>query len=71
MSLFSGIGGLDYPDGWTDLLVDGKPIADAHRYRMLGNTVVAQWLGHRLVHVDATMTSASGDPALGILLGSP
>jgi site-specific DNA-cytosine methylase len=39
-----------FPDGWTEGL------ADSHRYRMLGNavaTVVAQWLGHRLVWVDA------------------
>lgn len=38
-----------FPDGWTE-----GP-ADAHRYRMLGNavnTVVAQWLGHRLVWMD-------------------
>lgn len=38
-----------FPDGWTE-----GP-ADAHRYRMLGNavnTVVAQWLGHRLAWVD-------------------
>lgn len=38
-----------FPDGWTE-----GP-ADAHRYRMLGNavnTVVAQWLGHRLVRVE-------------------
>jgi site-specific DNA-cytosine methylase len=38
-----------FPDGWTD-----GP-ADSHRYRMIGNavaTVVAQWLGHRLVQVD-------------------
>lgn len=42
-----------FPDGWTDL-----DIVDSHRYRMLGNavdTVVAQWLGHRLVAVDATL----------------
>ena len=45
-----------FPDGWTDLQVDGKPIADSHRYRMLGNavaTVCAQWIGHRLARVDA------------------
>ena len=44
-----------FPDGWTDLVVDGKPIPDSHRYRMLGNavaTVVAQYVGHRLVAVD-------------------
>lgn len=43
-----------FPDGWTD--IPGKPIADSHRYRMLGNavdTVVAQWLGHRLAAVDS------------------
>lgn len=40
-----------FPDGWTDL----PGMVDSHRYRMLGNavdTVVAQWLGHRLLWVD-------------------
>jgi len=39
-----------FPDGWTD------GVADTHRYQMLGNavnTVVAQWLGHRLMWVNA------------------
>jgi DNA (cytosine-5)-methyltransferase 1 len=39
-----------FPDGWTE------GVADSHRYRMLGNavdTVVAQWVGHRLAWVDA------------------
>jgi len=45
-----------FPDGWTNVEVDGKVIADAHRYRMLGNAVatpVAQWLGYRLVWADS------------------
>src|SRR5262249_30287677 len=44
-----------FPDGWTATTPGGVPIADAHRYRMLGNavaTVVAQWLAHRLIWVD-------------------
>lgn len=48
-----------FPDGWT--AIDG--IADAHRYRMLGNavdTVVAQWLGHRLVEVDSWFVAPRG-----------
>jgi DNA (cytosine-5)-methyltransferase 1 len=43
---------MGWPDGWTD--VDG--LADTPRYRMIGNGVVApvaEWLGHRLVAVDA------------------
>lgn len=45
-----------FPDGWTE------GAADAHRYRMLGNAVnvaVAQWLGHRLAHVDAVLAGRS------------
>jgi site-specific DNA-cytosine methylase len=41
-----------FPDHWTE----GMP--DSHRYRMLSNavaTVCAQWLGHRLVWVDARL----------------
>lgn len=37
---------------WTD---DGTEIADSHRYRMVGNGVVAtvaEWIGRRLVAVD-------------------
>lgn len=47
-----------FPDGWTEFGADGNPIADSHRYRLMGNavaTVCAQWLGHRLVAVDAMM----------------
>jgi site-specific DNA-cytosine methylase len=45
-----------FPDGWTERTGAGVLIADAHRYRMLGNavaTTVAQWLGHRLVWMDS------------------
>jgi len=45
-----------WPDNWTRLTADGKPIPDSHRYRMIGNGVVApvaEWIGHRLVEVDA------------------
>jgi DNA (cytosine-5)-methyltransferase 1 len=44
-----------FPDDWTGVHVDGRLIADAHRYRMLGNAVAtpcAQWLGHRLAWAD-------------------
>jgi DNA (cytosine-5)-methyltransferase 1 len=42
-----------WPDEHTRWTADGREIADAHRYRMIGNGVVApvaEWLGHRLVH---------------------
>lgn len=45
-----------FPDGWTA----GQ--ADSHRYRQLGNAVcvpVAEWIGHRLVAVDAMLGVAS------------
>lgn len=47
---------MGFPDDWTRYAADGTPIADSHRYRMCGNgvvAVVAEWLGHRLVAVDA------------------
>lgn len=28
-----------YPDGWTELGEDDKPISDTKRYQMLGNSV--------------------------------
>jgi len=45
-----------FPDDWDRWAADGKEIADSHRYRCMGNAVcvpVAEWLGHRLVAVDA------------------
>lgn len=49
-----------FPDGWTEVTADGRPVPDSHRYRLMGNavaTVCAQWLGHRLVAVDGQMRS--------------
>ena len=45
-----------FPDDWDRYGADGKEITDSHRYRCMGNAVcvpVAEWLGHRLVAVDA------------------
>ena len=45
-----------FPDGWTDGL------ADSHRYKQMGNAVcvpVAEWIGHRLVAVDAEVRQSS------------
>jgi DNA (cytosine-5)-methyltransferase 1 len=45
-----------FPDDWTRWTADGREISDSHRYRMMGNAVtvsVAEWLGHRLMEVDA------------------
>ena len=45
-----------WPDDWTRYAADGGEIADSHRYRMIGNGVVApvaEWIGHRLVEADS------------------
>ena len=45
-----------FPDDWDRWTADGREIADSHRYRMMGNAVcvpVLEWLGRRLVAVDA------------------
>jgi DNA (cytosine-5)-methyltransferase 1 len=42
---------MGWPDGHTERRADGSTIADSHRYRMLGNGVVApvaRWIGQRL-----------------------
>ena len=47
---------MGWPDDWTRWTAGGKEIADSHRYRMAGNGVVAsvaEWIGHRIVAVDA------------------
>lgn len=47
-----------WPDDHTRFTADGREIADLHRYRMTGNAVVspvAEWLGRRLVAVDAAL----------------
>jgi DNA (cytosine-5)-methyltransferase 1 len=43
-----------FPDDWTALGADGRPIADGPRYRMLGNAVctsVAYWIAKRMLAV--------------------
>jgi site-specific DNA-cytosine methylase len=45
-----------WPDDHTRWTHDGKEIPDSHRYRMIGNGVVApvaEWIGHRLLWVDS------------------
>jgi site-specific DNA-cytosine methylase len=45
-----------WADDWTRYTADGKEIPDSHRYRCIGNGVVApvaEWIGHRLVEADA------------------
>lgn len=52
-----------FPDNWTEQTADGRTIVDSHRYRLMGNavaTVCAQWLGHRLVAVDAMRREQEG-----------
>ena len=49
---------MGWPDDHTRWAADGREIADSHRYRMVGNGVVAtvaEWIGHRLVAVDRMM----------------
>lgn len=49
---------MGWPDDWTRWTADGREISDSHRYRMAGNGVVAsvaEWIGHRLVAVAATL----------------
>jgi site-specific DNA-cytosine methylase len=46
---------MGWPDDHTRYTADGREIADSHRYRMVGNGVVAtvaEWIGHRLGAVD-------------------
>ena len=49
---------MGWPDDHTRWAADEREISDSHRYRMCGNGVVApvaEWIGHRLVAVDALM----------------
>jgi site-specific DNA-cytosine methylase len=49
---------MGWPDDFTRWTADGKEIPDSHRYRLCGNGVVApvgEWIGHRLVAVDALL----------------
>lgn len=45
-----------FPDNYTQVMYKGKPMADAPRYRMLGNSMavnVMSWIGQRIAAVDA------------------
>jgi DNA (cytosine-5)-methyltransferase 1 len=51
-----------WPDGHTQYTADGKLIPDSHRYRMIGNGVVAtvaEWIGHRLMASMNTLIGAA------------
>jgi DNA (cytosine-5)-methyltransferase 1 len=44
-----------FPDGFTDIMPNGKPTADGPRYRALGNSMavnVMRWIGQRIEMVD-------------------
>lgn len=49
-----------FPDDFDRYTADGREISDSHRYRMMGNAVcvpVLEWIGRRLVAVDAMRTA--------------
>ncbi len=59
---------MGWPDDWTRWADDGTEIADAHRYRMCGNGVVAtvaEWIGWRLVAVDRNLVLSATTGAEG------
>jgi DNA (cytosine-5)-methyltransferase 1 len=44
-----------FPDGYTNVLHRGKPMADRHRYKCLGNSMAPpkmRWVGERIAAVD-------------------
>jgi DNA (cytosine-5)-methyltransferase 1 len=44
-----------FPDGYTDIIFNGKPVTDGHRYKALGNSMaipVVKWIGNRITMVD-------------------
>lgn len=44
-----------FPDGWTDIEVDGKQASDAARYKALGNSMavpVMRWIGERIDKIE-------------------
>lgn len=57
-----------YNDNWTKLDTNGKTIADTHRYRLLGNTIVLpqwKWLLKTLRNATGAFGGASGTLTLG------
>ena len=44
-----------FPDGWTDVLHEGRPASDSARYKALGNSMavpVMRWIGERIRRVE-------------------
>lgn len=44
-----------FPDNWTNIQFKGKPAADSHRYKALGNSMavpVMRWIGNRIKMVE-------------------
>ena len=44
-----------FPDDWTLVEHNGKPMADGQRYRQMGNAVtvsVAEWIGRRILAIE-------------------
>lgn len=44
-----------FPDGWTEIDINGKPASDTARYKALGNSMavpVMRWIGERITAVD-------------------
>jgi DNA (cytosine-5)-methyltransferase 1 len=44
-----------FPDGYTDIKLNGKPTPDGPRYKALGNSMavpVMRWIGQRIEAVD-------------------
>jgi len=51
-----------FPDNWTQVEHNGKPMADGPRYRMMGNAVtvnVVEWIGRRIM--EFSRPTLSGD----------
>ena len=54
-----------FPDDWTALDATGRPVADAARYRAMGNAVavpVVAWIGRRLLTAAAAHPEAAAHP---------
>jgi site-specific DNA-cytosine methylase len=48
-----------FPKGWTDIMWNGKPAPDGHRYKAIGNSMATNcmhWIGRRIQMVDDLVT---------------
>lgn len=63
------------PDGWSDVLVRGRPATDTERYRAVGNamtTTVVHWIGRRLqAAVDASHEALSAEKGRNLTHARP